>query len=80
MTQFRKGTVYPQPVGGAIVPKEYIDGCSLQMIENILGFRNGRLKDGAIVVQLDSMITSEELDYYGDTSAPFDQFEDKRNQ
>lgn len=79
MLQHRIGASYQQPVGGFVVPKEFIVGCSLITIEKILGFKTNRLAGGVVVVQLDMLPAIHELEYFGDTRSPAHQFEEVRN-
>ena len=74
---YRKG--FHDSVGGFIVPKEFINGSSLMAIERILGFKQGRLKQGAAFAELYSLPNLDELEYYGDTRVPGHRFEERRN-
>jgi hypothetical protein len=66
-------------VTGFLVPREFIDGCTLSELEAILGFASGRLKGGAAFAQLTALPAIHEIEYYGDTRAPAHRFEEMRN-
>lgn len=65
-------------VRGFIVPLEFVTNCSLAKIETILGFRKGRLQEGAVFAQLHRTPLPEDLDYLGDTRTAGHHWEPKR--
>lgn len=70
---------YDKMVCGFVVPKSNIDGLSLGELERVLGFRTGRLRMGAIIVQLNTLPKEHEIEYFGDTRASADKFDEMRN-
>ena len=65
-------------VTGYVVPKEFIAGKSLTEIERLVGFKSGRLKNGAAFAQLRSLPPRTDLDYYGSSQTPDHKWEKDR--
>ncbi len=67
-------------IRGFIVPKEFISGRTLAELERILGFKQGRLKQGAAFAKLFNLPDKHELAYFGSTETAAHHFAERREE